>query len=254
MKVDRDRIIEFCCDYLKAGDFDDYCFNGLQVEGRKEIRKIVTGVSFSRHLIEEAAERKADMIMVHHGIFMSDLQSPFRLGGYMKDRIKLLLENEINLAGYHLPLDAHPVIGNNISLAKILGLENNKIFKIESIDAGFIGELERETDFEKFKDEVDQKLCTHSLSIAAGKKRVKKIAIVSGAASPDFETAQLAGADVFLTGDIREDVVRKIEEAGINFINAGHYNTEKEGIRNLGNLVAKKFKIEVEFVEVPNEV
>lgn len=249
MVVKRDKIIAFCDEYLKVKDFEDKCFNGLQVEGGDEVAKIITGVSLSKKLIEKAIAEKADMIMVHHGFFAGDIQPPLHLFGYRKNRLKLLLQNDLNLAGYHLPLDAHPAIGNNIGLAKTLGVKKNKIFSV-----GFIGELEKDMDFEKFKNMVDEKLQVQSFAIAAGKKKIRKIAIVSGADSPDFEAAFLAGADVFLTGDVREDVVRKVEEVGINFINAGHYNTEREGIRNLGNLVAKKFKVAVEFVDVPNDV
>jgi len=249
MSVKRDKIIAFCDNYLKTKDFDDYCHNGLQVEGRADVVKIVTGVSLSRELIKKAMERQADMIMVHHGIFMRDVPNPMRLTGYMRERLRLLLENDINLVGYHLPLDAHPIIGNNISLCKILEVNKAKPF-----DVGFVGELAREMPFEKFNAFVEKQLCTHNLAIAAGKKKVKKVAIISGGSSVDFEKASLAGADVFLAGDVREEVVRKIEEVGINFINAGHYNTEKEGIRNLGELVARKFKIEAEFVDIPNEV
>lgn len=249
MSVKRDKIIAFCNEYLKVKNFEDYCFNGLQIEGKSDVSKIITGVSLSKVLVEKAIEKKADIIMVHHGFFKGDVPCPLVLAGFMKNRVKMLLESDMNLAGYHLPLDAHPVIGNNISLCKMLGVKKTKPF-----DCGFIGELERETDFEKFRKKVEEQLCTHTFALEAGKKKVKKVGIISGGDSPDFELAFLSGADVFVTGDIREDVVRKIEEVGINFINAGHYNTEKEGIRNLGNLVAKKFKIEAEFVDVPNEV
>ena len=249
MPAKRDKIIRFCNEYLKVSDFEDYCYNGLQIEGKEDVGKIVTGVSLSKKLIEAAIDKKADMIMVHHGFFMNEMPSPFRLSGYRKNRVKELLENDLKLVGYHLPLDAHPVIGNNMSLCKILGIKKTKPFSY-----GFIGEIDKPTDFEKFKKHVEVQLCKQSFSIAAGKKKIKKVAIVSGGDSPDFEEAYLAGADVFLTGDIREDVVRKIEEVGINFINAGHYNTEKEGIKNLGEMIAKNFKIEVEFVDVPNEI
>lgn len=249
MSAKRDKIIEFCDEYLKVKDFEDGCFNGLQIEGKEDIKSIVTGVSLSQQLIAKAIEVRADMIMVHHGFFKSDIPTPFCLKGVQKNRVKVLLENDINLAGYHLPLDAHPTIGNNISLAKMFGLVRNKPFSV-----GFIGELEKEMDFEKFKRKIDEQLCTHSFAMNAGKKKVKKVAVISGGASPHFEEAYLAGADLFLTGDIWEEVVRKVEEAGMNYISAGHYNTEKEGIRNLGEMAAKKFKIEVNFVDVPNEV
>lgn len=249
MTVHRDKIVEFCSKYLQTDSFEDYCFNGLQIEGVEKVSKIVTGVSFSRRLVKEAVLRQAQMIVVHHGIFGNDIPSPFQLRGVMRDRVKVILENNINLVGYHLPLDAHALIGNNAGLAKILGVK-----KINPFGIGFIGELEKETDFENFQLLVDRKLITKSFALPFGKKKVKKIAIVSGGSSPDFEDAFRAGAEVFLCGDVREDVVRKAEEVGINIINAGHYNTEKEGVRNLGEMIKKKFKIEVEFVDIPCEI
>ncbi len=249
MKIERQKIIKFCEDYLKVKDFEDYCINGLQVEGKEKISKIITGVSLSQRLIQEAINKKADMIMVHHGIFVNPIGSPPSIKGYTKGRLKMLLENNINLCGFHLPLDAHPEIGNNISLCKLLGVKKAKPF-----DVGYIGELEKEKDFRKFVSEVNQKLNIDALVIQAGPKKIKKIGIISGGASPEFVSAKEQGADTYICGDIREGVVRAIEESEINFINAGHYNTEKLGIQNLGKLVAKKFKVDVEFVDIPCEV
>jgi len=249
MSVKRDKLIAFCDEYLKVADFEDKCFNGLQVEGKEDVAKIVTGVSLSKKLIEEALKLQADMIMVHHGFFSSEFPAPLHLTGYRRNRLKMILANDLNVAGYHLPLDAHPVIGDNISLCKKFGVKKTRPFSV-----GFIGELDREIDFERFRTLVEKQLCTQSFAMAGGKKKVKKVAVISGGDSPDLEPAALAGADVFVTGDVREDTVRRIEEVGIGFINAGHYNTEKEGIRNLGELVAKKFKIEAKFVDVPNDI
>lgn len=249
MPAKRDDIIAFCDRYLKVGDFEDGCHNGLQVEGRERIGRIVTGVSLSRRLIEKAIEREADMLLVHHGFFAIEIPSPLVLTGYRVERLRLLLAHDLNLAGYHLPLDAHPLIGNNISLCRLLGVK-----KPEPFDIGFMGELVRPMEFERFRALVDEKLETRSFAMEAGREKVKKIAIISGSGSSDAELAARSGADVLLTGDIQEWNVRKIEELGINFINAGHYNTEKEGIRNLGELVAKKFKVEAEFIDVPNEI
>lgn len=249
MAVQRKKIVDFCMEYLQTDSFEDYCFNGLQIEGAEKVSKIITGVSLSKKLIKEAASRQAQMILVHHGIFGNDIPSPLRLKGVMKERVKMVLENDMNLVGFHLPLDAHPIIGNNISLAKILGLKKTKPF-----DIGFIGELDRDIDFDKFKVVVDRKLNTNSFVLPFGNKKIGKVAIVSGGSSSRFEEAFSGGADVLVCGDIREEVVRKAEEIGINIINAGHYNTEKEGVRNLGELLKKKFKIDVEFVDIPCEI
>ena len=249
MPVKRDEIIGYLNDYLKADDFQDGCVNGLQIEGKENISKVITGVSLSQRLIKKAIDKKADMIIVHHGFFSESIPSPLQLKGLEKERIKMLLCNDINFVGYHLPLDAHLKIGNNISLAKLFGMK-----KCEPIYVGFIGELEKEIDFDKFIKLVDRKLNIKSFVLSYGKKKIKKVGIISGGSSPHFKEVQDAGADVFIGGDIREDIVRSIEESRFNFINAGHHNTEKLGIQNLGKLIEKKFKIKTEFVDVPCEV
>lgn len=249
MPVKRDKIIEYLDKYLEVEKFQDYCANGLQIEGKEDVSRIITGVSLSQRLIYGAIKKKADMIIVHHGIFLNDVPSPLQLKGLVKERIKMILYNNINLAGYHLPLDAHPKIGNNISLARLFGLK-----KCKPVFIGFVGELTKETSLKEFVRMVDGKLKIKSFTLPFGKKRVKKVGIISGGSSLHFEEIFKAGADLFVSGDVREKAVRKIEEVGINYINAGHYNTEKLGIQNLGKLVEKKFGIKVEFVDVPCEV
>jgi len=250
MPIARDKIVRFCEEYLKTKDFDDKCHNGLQIEGKDEINKIVIGVSLSQKLIQAAIDKKAEMIIVHHGIFAGDWGEKLQITGIYKDRIKLILNNDINLLGFHLPLDAHPEIGNNISLCNLLGVTKN----VEPFDVGFIGEVKDEVDFKNFVDLVNEKLEVKSYSIAAGPDKVKKVGIISGGASPDFKYFAQQGCDTFLSGDIRESVVSAVEETGINFINAGHYNTEKLGIQNLGKVIAKEFDLEVEFVDVPCKI
>lgn len=256
MPAKRDKIIGYLNKYLKVDDFQDHCFNGLQIEGKESISKIVTGVSLSQKLIKEAIKKKADMIIVHHGIFLNDVPSPFYLNGLMKERIKMILCNDINLAGYHLPLDASPKIGNNASLAELLNLKKVKLFSIDDFykDIGVVGDFEKEIYFTKLVNLVDKKLEVKSFSLPFGRKKIKKVGIICGGASDSFGVVCDLNADVFITGDIAESVVRKIEEAGINFINAGHYNTEKFGIQNLGKLAEKKFKVKAEFIDVPCEI
>jgi len=249
MSTKRNVIVEYLSEYLKAKDFEDYCHNGLQIEGKENISKIVAGVSLSQRLIKEAIKKKADMLIVHHGLFLNDVPSPLQLKGLIKERVKMILRDNISLIGYHLPLDAHPKIGNNISLARLFGIK-----KCKPVNVGFAGKLDREIDFVDFVKLVDRKLGVKSFVLSYGKRKVKRVAVISGGSSPDFEEVFNAGADVFVGGDIRESEVRKMEEVGINYINAGHYNTEKLGIQNLGKLIEKKFKIRAEFVDVPNEV
>ena len=189
------------------------------------------------------------MIMVHHGIFGNQIGSNPKIEGFLKGRLKMLLENDINLAGFHLPLDAHPEIGNNVSLCKKLGITN-----LQSFDIGFIGDLEKDMNFQELVDLVNKELSTDAYAIAAGPDKPRKVGVISGGSSGDFKEAAQEGADTFIAGDLKEFVVRAAEETGINFINAGHYNTEKDGIYNLGELVKKEFGIEHEFIDIPCDV
>ena len=253
--VKRNEIVKFCNEYLKADIFSDYCYNGLQIEGRENISKIVTGVSLSRQFIKKAINENADMIIVHHGLFKNQLGDPPRIIGIFRDRIKLILENDINLCGYHLPLDAHSEIGNNISLARLLGLRH--IERLNSPyygEIGYIGDLKKKMKFIEFVAYVDKMLNTNSYILAAGHEFVKKIGIISGGSSIEYSEAYEQGADTFLAGDIKENIVREIEEIGMNFINAGHYNTEKLGVQNLGKLISDTFNIETEFIDIPCEI
>ena len=247
--ADRNKIVKFMSDYLKVDKFQDDCFNGLQIEGKSEVKKIITGVSLSEKFIQKAIEKKADMILVHHGLFSKHFGELPRIIGHRKNRLKLILTNDINLCGFHLPLDAHPKIGNNISLCNLFGIK-----KITPLEVGFYGELQTEINFEKLVDLVKEKIHPNPYVIPAGPKKVKRIGIISGGSSPEVKYAIEARCDTYICGDIREHTVREIEEVKINFINAGHYNTEKLGIQNLGELVSQKFKIPVEFVDIPNDI
>lgn len=242
-------IIKYCKEYLEVDKFEDGCVNGLQVEGAAQVDKIITGVSLSRALLEQAVRQGAQMVMVHHGFFTSSIASPLALKGPQKERLKIILKNDLNIAGFHLPLDAHPQIGNNISLCRQFGLEEMLPFEV-----GFIGECGGDVSIDAFISRVISSLKTEVFAIKAGPKKVGKVAVVSGGASPRFLRALEEGVDTFVCGDVREETVRMVEEAGINFINAGHYNTEKLGIENLGKLVAEKFNVKVEFVDIPNPV
>lgn len=242
----RDQIVDYCTKYLNVSAFKDYCVNGLQVEGTSNIKSIVFGVSLSEQLIIAAIKNGAQMIVVHHGIFGDNLGQPLVLKGILRNRIKLLLENDINLCGFHLPLDAHPQLGNNISICKALGIKNPKPF-----DIGFIGSLSKTMKLPSFTKFVDSKLATNSFSIAAGPKVVKKIAVISGGSSSYYQEAATLGADTFICGDLKESVVRGVEEIGLNLVNAGHYNSERFGVQNLAKLLKRNFDIETKFIEIP---
>lgn len=247
--VHRIEILKFINQLLTPENFDDYCVNGLQVEGQAEIRKIALGVSASERLFQQAILVGADMVIVHHGLFWKNSPHPMHLTGIYYNRVRLLIQNEINLLGYHLPLDAHPEVGNNAQICKRLNLQI-----IEPVDVGFLGEYASEQPFSKFIETVEELLQTFPFSLNYGPAIVKKVLVISGGSSFEYLKAVEKGADTFLAGDIRENLVREIEESRLNFINAGHYNTEKLGIQALGEKLAAQFSIPCEFIDVPNPV
>ncbi len=246
---DRKEIINYLNDVLSVTDFNDFCVNGLQVEGKKEINKIIFGVSVSLRLIQEAVSKNADLIIVHHGLFWKSDPSPFSLTGIFRERIALLLKNDINLAAYHLPLDAHAEHGNNAQLMKKLNIE-----KLEPIDVGFMGKLNQQITREKFFQQVKNIVHDKAILFPYGCDAVNKILVVSGGSCRNYHLAKEKGADTFVGGDIKENIVRELEETRINYIYAGHYNTEKFGVQALSEVVAAHFRVQCEFVDIPNPI
>lgn len=245
----RNILLQLLADYLSVADFDDYCVNGLQVEGKSEIGRIALGVSVSQRLFQTAAEWNADALLVHHGLFWTSDLYPFALRGIQRDRVAILLQHNINLLGYHLPLDAHPEVGNNAQLLRILSLTNRA-----SVDVGFLGELEPTMPLKAFVQRVNERLQTHAFVLPYGSETVRSVAVISGGSSPKYIKAIEVGADTFVGGDIRESVVREIEEMRLNYINAGHYPTERLGVQALGKKLEKEFGVETRFIEIHNPV
>ena len=238
--------------YLKADDFTDYCPNGLQVEGKSDIKKIVTAVSASIELFNKAIKQKADAIIVHHGIIWN-YERPIYKGSYRK-RVKILLDNNINLFAYHLPLDAHPVVGNNAQLAKLLGLKSCKPFgdhKGQII--GIKGKIAKTTK-EKFFKKVESVVLRELLVFPYGPKSITNVGIVSGGAQKEFSQAITENLDAYITGEVSEHIKYLSQEEGVHYISAGHYATEKFGVKALGNHLKNKYKIDVEFIDIPNPV
>ncbi|HHM23462.1 MAG TPA: Nif3-like dinuclear metal center hexameric protein, partial [Bacteroidetes bacterium] len=223
--------------------------NGLQVEGKAQIRHLVSGVSVSERLFREAAARKADAVLVHHGFFWKSDPHPYVIRGIRKRRLKILLENDINLYAYHLPLDAHPEVGNNIEILRRLNIP-----PLEAVEVGFIGYVNRYTELDDLVLKIADLFEAKPQVFAFGKTQVQKILVISGSSSPACEKAAELGIDTFLGGDIREEQVRVCEELGLNFIAAGHYNTEKFGVQALSQHLAEKFGLKTEFIDIPNPV
>jgi dinuclear metal center YbgI/SA1388 family protein len=235
---------------LDAARFRDYCPNGLQVEGRERVARIVCGVTASRALVEAAIERKADALLVHHGWFWKAEDG--RITGFRKQRMARLLANDINLFAYHLPLDAHAALGNNAQLALRCGWSIDGRFGEQ--DIGFVGVPPAPTLAGDLARHIEQVLGRAPLLIGDAARKVERIAWCSGGAQGYFEAALATGADVFISGEISEQTVHLARETGMAFIAAGHHATERYGVMALGAHLAGKFGIHCEFVDIDNPV
>lgn len=234
---------------LAISRFRDYCPNGIQVEGRSEVQRIATGVTASRAVLEAAATWGADAILVHHGYFWRNEDAV--ITGVKKRRIAHLLEQDISLLAYHLPLDAHPVWGNNVQLAARLGLVESGRFGEQ--DIACLGTLAKSMELTEFTRLVAEKMRFEPLVVGGKSGKVSRIAWCSGGAQGYFEQAIALGADVFLTGEISENNVHMARESGVAYVAAGHHATERYGVQALGVHLAERFGLEHRFFdeEVP---
>ena len=246
----RDELRAFLDSELDAARFRDYCPNGLQVEGRARVGSVVCGVTASQALIEAAIERGADALLVHHGWFWKAEDG--RVTGFRKQRMARLLAHDISLFAYHLPLDAHPVLGNNAQLAKRLGWIVGGRFAEQ--DIGFVGVPPAPTIAGDLARRIEQVLGRASLLIGDPGRAVTRIAWCSGGAQDYFEAALATGADIFVSGEISEQTVHLARETGMTFIAAGHHATERYGVMALGEHLAGKFGIDCEFIDIDNPV
>jgi dinuclear metal center YbgI/SA1388 family protein len=239
---------------LEPGRFCDYGPNGLQVPGRNEVAKVVTGVSASAELFKRAVTAQADLLIVHHGLFWGSGPTP--IDAPMKRRLKLLFDADMSLASYHLPLDAHPEIGNNALIARALGADSLQPFALhEGEPIGFIASFAGDgLDVGELFTRVATLTARTPLVFDAGPARVRGLGIVSGGGCDYLADAIQAGADAFLTGEPTERVMSVAREAGIHFVAAGHYATETFGVRRLGEHLSERFDLEHVFIDVPNPV
>lgn len=249
----RDEIVAFCDDLLDVDSFADYGPNGLQFPGSAEVGRVVSGVSASRELLERAAAANADLVLAHHGLFWEF--HPRRVTGPMKAKLAVLLDHDISLAAYHLPLDAHSEIGNNALLCDGLGLQRGAPFaEAKGAAIGWVGRAQEPLALEDLVERVRALTGNEPLVFDAGPNQITTVGIVSGAGSSSIGEAIELGLDAILTGEPAEHAMADAREGGIHFIAAGHYATETHGIRRLGELVAERFGIDHEFVEIPNPV
>lgn len=249
--MDRTQLLQAFDELLQPDRFRDYGPNGLQVEGKPSVRKIVSGVTASRALIEAAIKAQADAIFVHHGLFWRGQDG--RVTGWMKQRLALLLAHDINLFAYHLPLDAHPELGNNAQLALHLGLAAQSRFGEQ--DLGFLG-VRRDgggyASAEDLADHVKNVLNRPVVLVDVSQRAIKRIAWCTGGAQGYFEAAIAAGADAFVTGEISEPQAHYARESGVAFLACGHHASERFGAPAVAAHVAGQFGLAHEFIEIDN--
>jgi dinuclear metal center YbgI/SA1388 family protein len=248
--IQREALEKHLASILDINRFRDYCPNGLQVEGRPDIRTLVTGVTASRALIETAMELDADAILVHHGYFWRN-EDP-RVVGPKHRRLKMLLSNEINLFAYHLPLDMHPELGNNAQLAKILLLEADSRFGEN--DIGWMGAATGITTVGELAGSIEKSLGRRPLVIGDASQKIGRIGWCTGAAQNYLADAVAAGANTYLSGEISEPTVHLARETGVTYISCGHHATERYGVKALGEYVSSEFGIVHYFVDIDNPV
>jgi dinuclear metal center YbgI/SA1388 family protein len=246
--VRRDELARYLDDLLAVPRFRDYCPNGLQVEGSPTISRIVAGVSACQALLDEAIRLKADAVLVHHGYFWKGEDS--RLIGARRSRIKTLLTHNINLFGYHLPLDAHPELGNNAQLAKLFGWQPTARFGDQ--DIAWVGEAETTFSVEALNHQCQSLLKRSPLVIGDGSKFIRRIAWCSGGGDGYFEGAIAQGVDAFFSGEVSEPAVHLARETGVAYFAAGHHATERYGVKALAEHLALTFKLDCTFVDIDN--
>ncbi|WP_145494841.1 type 2 GTP cyclohydrolase I [Yersinia bercovieri] len=232
---------------LNTAAFQDYAPNGLQVEGRQDVRRIVTGVTASQALLDAAVGQQADAILVHHGYFWKN--EPVVVRGMKRNRLKTLLTHDINLYGYHLPLDAHPELGNNAQLAQLLGIR-------------VLGEIDPLLPYGEFEQPLNAVILRERLEKILNREvlhcgdhapaEIRRIAWCSGGGQGYIQQAAEFGVDAFITGEVSEQTIHIAREMGVNFYAAGHHATERYGIKALGEWLASEYKLEVIFIDIPN--
>lgn len=233
---------------LAVAQFKDYGPNGLQVEGKAEVHRLVGGVTASLALIEAAVAARADAILVHHGLFWRGQDG--RLTGWMRRRLAPLFAHDINLFAYHLPLDAHPEWGNNAGLGARLGWGADRRFGEQQL--GFCAPLARPQSLDELRDQLRAELGREPIVAPGDGRPLRRIAWCTGGAQGYFEAAIAAGADAFVTGEISEPQAHLARETGVAFLAAGHHATEREGVQRLGAHLAERFGLEFRFIDLPN--
>ena len=250
--IELKELVAYTNDLLEIDRFQDYCPNGLQVEGKPQIQRLISGVTASQALIDAAIDKQADAILVHHGYFWRGEDA--RIVGLKRRRIKSLLDHNISLLAYHLPLDAHPVYGNNVQLGKRLQLTVEGQFGPDKPAIGLYGQLAEPMLAVDFADHLEVMLGHRPLHVPVASQSIRSIAWCTGAAQGYIEQAIALGVDAYLTGEASEQTVHLAREGDIHFYAAGHHATERDGARVLAEHLAQQFDLEQQFIDIPNPV
>ena len=247
-------IIQWCDHTLKSSEFKDYAPNGLQIEGKTEVNKILCAVTASQDAIDAAIAQKADLLLVHHGYFWKGEAYP--ITGMRGKRIKALIQNDISLVGYHLPLDSHPTLGNNAAIADILDLEN-----IEPLDPserhpiGNIGYLKNAMSPEDFKTLVTNKLGFNAIHLPANDQPlIQKVGFCTGGAQDYISKAADMGCDAYISGEVSERTFYEAKELNVHYFACGHHATERYGVQRLAQAISEQFNIEYSYFELNNPI
>lgn len=246
-------IIQWCDQTLKSHEFKDYAPNGLQIEGRENVHKILCAVTASQSAIEAAIAQGADLLLVHHGYFWKGEAYP--ITGMRGKRIKSLIQHDISLVGYHLPLDAHPNLGNNAAIADLLELEN-----IEALDPterhpiGNIGYLKNPMSADAFKTYVSQRLHFNAIHLEAEKNTIQKVAYCTGGAQDFISKAAEQQCDAYISGEVSERTFYEAQELNVNYYACGHHATERYGVQRLADAISKQFDIQYIYFELNNPI
>lgn len=251
--VELNSLIGWCNDTLQTHAFQDYCPNGLQVEGKAQVHKIITAVTASQAAINAAIAEQADALIVHHGYFWKGEAAP--LTGMKGSRIKKLMRHDISLIAYHLPLDAHPVLGNNAALADLLDIEITGALDLsEAKPIGNIGQIKQALTVAAFQQHLEHTLQRTVLHLPGKTANIQKIGFCTGGAQDFLYKAAQQGCDAYLSGEVSERTFHEAAELGVHYFACGHHATERGGVQRLGQALAKQFNLIEKFIDFNNPV
>lgn len=254
MSAELSQIINWVNKWLETDRIKDYCPNGLQVQGKSDVSKILLGVTACQALIDQAIAKNADMVLVHHGYFWKGETQV--VTGQKRNRLKALLSHDISLAAYHLPLDIHPEVGNNAMLARNLGLEVSGYHTVDGLPLIAVTKLPQPMMLAQWLQHVAEKLGRQPQLIRcpAAKPLISTVALCTGAAQNFISEAESLGVDLFLSGEISEPTYHAVMEGSVHYVAAGHHATERYGVQALARKIAAHFDVDVEFVDIDNPV